>query len=452
MKSIACLFALTGITASFAAACADTSGQEENVASTEAPLGGRGMLDQARNDSGFAKTITSTGTIDERNAYFQSLGTNGRTCGSCHLAGEGWTITPRNLQARFDASDGLDPIFLPHDAANSPSADVSTRDARRAAYSLLLSRGVIRVGLPVKPTSDFTLVTVDDPYGWASATQLSLFRRPLPTTNLRFLTVINWDGRNTPAADLNDIHLGLGNQANGATVGHAKAAAPIDDATRASIVGFEVDLTTAQTWHEDAGPLSAGGASGGPEALAAQRFAIGMNDPAAPGFTNKVFTLFDAWAGISNGWWLNGARRDIADGQRVFNEKTFEIGNGRTGTCSGCHSLPNVGASSSFRFFDVGISSAARRTRDMPLYTFRNIATGETIKTTDPGRALITGKWEDMNGFKAPSLRGLATRAPYFHDGSAKSIAAVVEHYKGRFHIEFERGEQGHLVKFLESL
>ena len=36
----------------------------------------------------------------------------------------------------------------------------------------------------------------DDPYGHASATQLSLFRRPLPTTNLRFLSTINWDGRN----------------------------------------------------------------------------------------------------------------------------------------------------------------------------------------------------------------------------------------------------------------
>jgi hypothetical protein len=448
MKSIVCLVSLT----SLAAACAGTSVDEDPTEQAETPLRGGGMLDPARNESGAAKTITSAGTIDTANPYFQSLGTNGRTCGSCHLAGEGWTITPRKLQARFDATDGLDPIFLPHDAANTPNADVSTRDARRSAYSLLLSRGVIRVGLPVKPTSDFTLVAVDDPHGWASVTQLSLFRRPLPTTNLRFLTVINWDGRNTPAADLSDIHLGLKNQANGATVNHAKASAPIDEAVRESIVGFEVDLTTAQFSHEDAGSLSAAGAKGGPAALATQPFAIGMNDPGQPGFTNKVFSLFDAWAGDEKDCWNNRSRRDIADGQRVFNEKTFDVGSGRIGTCSGCHSLPNVGASSSFRFFDVGISNAARHTPDMPLYTFKNIATGETIETTDPGRALISGKWEDMNRFKVPSLRGLAARAPYFHDGSAKSIGAVVDHYRAHFRIEFERGEREHLVSFLESL
>ncbi|HVH41969.1 MAG TPA: hypothetical protein VM925_06480 [Labilithrix sp.] len=409
------------------------------------------MLDPVLNSAGLVQTATITGTIDTANAYFQSLGTNGRSCGSCHLAGEGWSITPKRLRARFDATEGLDPIFLPHDAANSPNADVSTVSARKAAYGLLLSRGVIRVGLPVKPTSEFTLVAVDDPYGWASATQLSLFRRPLPTTNLRFLTVINWDGRNSPAANVNDVHLGLKNQANGATVNHAKAAAPLDDATREAIVGLEVALTTAQIWQEDAGPLAAGGATGGPTALLTQPFAIGMNDPTQPGFTTKVFSLFDAWAD-GNQCWFNGSRRDIADGQRVFIEKTFDAGNGRTGTCSGCHSLPNVGASSSFRFFDVGVSSAARRTSDVPLYTFQNIATGETIQTTDPGRALISGKWEDMNRFKTPSLRGLAARAPYFHDGSATTISAVVDHYRDRFNIQFEGDEKRHLEMFLESL
>ena len=50
----------------------------------------------------------------------------------------------------------------------------------------------------------------------------------------------------------------------------------------------------------------------------------------------------------------------------------------------------------------------ALRTADMPLYTFRNNTTGEVIKTTDPGRALITGKWKHMNVFKGPILRGLA--------------------------------------------
>ena len=55
----------------------------------------------------------------------------------------------------------------------------------------------------------------------------------------------------------------------------------------------------------------------------------------------------------------------------------------------------------------------------MPLYTFRNKTTGEIVKTTDPGRALI-GKWRHMSTFKGPVLRGLAARAPYFHNESPR--------------------------------
>ena len=62
---------------------------------------------------------------------------------------------------------------------------------------------------------------------------------------------------------------------------------------------------------------------------------------------------------------------------------------------------------------------------ELPLYTFRAKATGEVRKTVDPGRALISGRWGDFNRFKVPSLRALAGRAPYFHDGSAPSLEAV---------------------------
>jgi cytochrome c peroxidase len=401
--------------------------------------------------AGRTETVTATGTIDTTNEFFQSLGTNGRTCGSCHLVDQGWSITPDGLRARFWRTDGLDPIFLPHDAATSPQADVSTREARREAYRLLLDRGLIRVGLPVKATSEFTLVASDDPYGFASSAQLSLFRRPLPTTNLRFLTAVNWDGRSTPTPDAAGIRLGMMNQSNGATVNHAKAAAPLTDDVRASIVDFEAGLVTARSRDGEAGALDAAGATGGPAALLAQPFAIGANDPTQPGFTPKVFSLFDAWQ--NEGWrGRSGARRDLADGQRVFNEKTFDIGGGRTGTCSGCHSVPNVGGAAAFRFFDVGVSTPATRDRDLPLYTFQNTATGETVQTSDPGRALISGQWADMNRFKVPGLRGLAAHGPYFHDGSARTVRDVVEHYEARFDIAFRGSEKRDLISFLEAL
>jgi cytochrome c peroxidase len=403
------------------------------------------MLAPTPNRSGLAQSATPTGTIDAGSLFFASLGTNGRTCGTCHLANQGWTITPFGVQLRFLLTDGLDPLFRPHDGANAPELDVSTVDARRQAYSLLLQRAVLRIGLPVKPMAEFELAAVDDPYGHASAAQLSLFRRPLPTTNLRFLTAVNWDGRNTPA-DPTNIRLGLENQSNGATVNHAQALAPLDQATRAAIVDFELATVTAQVQDYRAGDLTALGANGGPLPLLTLPFAIGATAP-----LGHVFSLFDSWSTLGDED-HNDDRREIADGQRVFNEKQLTFPNGGKGTCATCHNVPEIGGFASFRMIDDGVSDPARRSSSVPLYTFRNKVTGELVQTTDPGRALITGLWADMNKFKVPGLRALAARAPFFHDGSAPDLNAVVDFYRRRFKIDFSDDEQDHLVRFLASL
>src|SRR6266478_3905840 len=94
------------------------------------------------NSTGVAATFSTAGKVDLTGPFFQSLGTNGRACVSCHQPGSGWTVTPQNIQARFDATDGTDPIFRTNDGSNSPAADVSTVDARRSAYSMLLSKGL----------------------------------------------------------------------------------------------------------------------------------------------------------------------------------------------------------------------------------------------------------------------------------------------------------------------
>ena len=88
----------------------------------------------------------------------------------------------------------------------------------------------------------------------------------------------------------------------------------------------------------------------------------------------------------------------------------------------------------------------------MPLYTLKNSATGAVVATTDPGRALITGKWSDVNKFKGPILRGLAARPPYFHNGFADDLGAVVDFYNTRFGIGFTPHEKDDLVAFLQCL
>jgi hypothetical protein len=420
-----------------------------------------------KNSSGFHATFSTDGSIDLRNEFFQDLGTNGRRCVTCHQPEEGWTITPAGVQKRFDRTKGTDPIFRINDGSNSPNADVSTVKARRSAYSMLLSKGLIRVGLGIPADAEFELAAADDPYGFASASELSLFRRPLPATNLKFLSTVMWDGRETFSGQT--IHFDLSHQSNSATTGHAQGD-DLTDTQRESIVAFETALFTAQIYDERAGRLTAHGANGGPVNLSNQEFYIGINDlfgdsQTGMPFDPVVFNIYDAWKGLSSAG-ENRARAAVARGQELFNTKLIRISNvsgindeeifGKpevvNGSCTTCHDTPNSGNHSVAAPLNLGLTDAERRTPDMPLYTLRNKTTGEIELTTDPGRALVTGKWKDIGRFKGPILRGLPARAPYFHNGSAKDLKAVIDFYDERFAIGFTEQEKDDLLAFLRTL
>jgi len=169
------------------------------------------------------------------------------------------------------------------------------------------------------------------------------------------------------------------------------------------------------------------------------------------------FTIYDAWIDLPGQSDKAEEREEVAAGQAIFNTRTFQItGVGgltdRTGTCAGCHRVANQGNQSGFNTLNIGISSAARRTPDLPLYTLRNKVTGETTQTSDAGTATVTGSWADVGKFKVPMLRGLAARAPYFHNGTAKDLKAVVNFYDGRFSIGLTNQEKHNLESFLRAL
>ncbi len=427
-----------------------------------------------RDGTGIFTTTSAAGFIDVRNEFFQNLGSNGRRCVSCHVPTSGWTVTPRQLQAVFDATDGgiiedefgLGAVFRPIDGANSPEADVSTLKKRRAAYSLLLTRGLIRIHLPLPTDAEFELVSVDDPYHHASAADLSLYRRPLPTTNLKFDSTVMWDGREVVAGET--VAQELQTQASHANEIHAEGK-PLTLAQRVSIEEFTTALASAQAFDDSAKHLHADCARGGPDEILEQPFHIGINDnfgdseTGAP-FTPTIFNLYDAWIRIRG--YEESARRAVARGQTLFNAKPIAISGVSgindeaafgspaklRGSCGTCHDTPNGGNHSVVLPLNIGLADAALRTSDMPLYTFRNKATGEIVQVTDPGRGLIDGKWAHIGRFKGPILRNLAARAPYFHNGSASDLAAVVEFYDQRFHIGFTATEKADLIAFLRSL
>ncbi|HSS01951.1 MAG TPA: hypothetical protein VLM79_33060 [Kofleriaceae bacterium] len=424
--------------------------------------------------TGVFTTVSAHGSIDLNNEFFQDLGTNGRRCVTCHVPTVGWTITPKQVRTVFELTDGgafedglgLSAIFRTNDGSNSPKADVSTVAKRRQAYSMLLNKGVIRIGLPIPANAEFELIAVDDPYKFASAKELSLFRRPLPTTNLKFDSTVMWDGREVvPGATVASM---LATQSSDATVAHAQGK-PLTEKQRESIVQFETALASAQIIDRHAGDLRDDGAKGGPKAILAEPFYIGINDnfgdsKTGAKFNPVVFNIFDRWTRAYGRH--DDERRSVARGQALFNTKAIRIegvsgindeavfGNPKVvvGTCTTCHDTPNGGNHSVVAPLNIGLVDESRRTPDMPLYTLRNKTTGAIVKVTDPGRALIDGKWSHIGRFKGPMLRNLAPRAPYFHNGFAKDLDAVVDFYDERFDIRLNKQEKKDLVAFLRSL
>jgi len=415
--------------------------------------------------SGSFSNLSTTGSIDTTGPFFQSLGTNGRTCASCHQASDAWGLSAAHAQQIFNATDGTDPLFRPVDGAVSPAADVSTLEARRAAYALLVGKGLIRIGLAVPPTAEFTVVAIDDPYHAATATKLGCYRRPPPTTNLPFLTTVMWDGREMKFGTTMDDH--LLHQALDATLGHAEAATAPTAAQLRAIVDFESALFSAQTFDADAKNLDAKHGNGGPAFLSTVPFHLGINDvlgadPSGAPFDPHAMGLYDAWQGAPGGG-TEAARASVARGQALFDGKPIAISGVAglnddlgvatiNGFCSSCHDTPQVGNHSVALPIDIGLTDASRRTPDLPLYTLQNVRTLEQKQTTDPGRALITGKWKDIGKFKGPILRALSARAPYFHNGSAATLDDVVAFYDARFAIGLSPQEHADLVAFLKAL
>lgn|SRR6185312_8352932 len=439
------------------------------------------------NATGLLETYnTHNGPIDLSGPFFQALGGNGRSCGTCHRPAQGWSISADEVRIRFDLTQGLDPIFRTNDGSTCDhDIDTSTVQGRRRAYRLLTNRGLIRIALAVPDTAEFNVVNVANPYGCDDSSTLSVYRRPLPSTNLRFMSTIMWDGREsspqtgtqkiTFGTNPGDLQADLAHQALDAVSGHAQGTTPLTPQQQQAIVDFEMALATAQAYDYRAGALDGGGATGGPVPLGRETmpaFFVGVNDPLGGNpkgipFTPTIFNLFDAWANRS--WHDRDAQRErrasILRGQTLFNSKPINITGvaglnddlnlaSIPGTCGTCHDSPNVGNHSVSAPLNVGVSDpqGPLDVSYLPVITLQNKTTYELKRTTDPGRALITGRWKDIGRFKGPSLRGLASRAPYFHNGSAKSLRDVLDFYDARFTIGFSEQEKEDLIAFLDSL
>jgi cytochrome c peroxidase len=458
--------------------------------------------------TGMIGTLDVNGPVNEQGAFFQSLGTNGRSCATCHLASQAMSLSAAGIQLRFAQTHGRDPLFAAVDGANCPNG----RTGIAADHSLLLKHGLIRIFLPLPSNAQFSLSVMHDPYGCAmvpgvagSQPVISVYRRPLPTANLNFLSTIMFDGRETHAllnngqTFLANLNADLTQQALDAITIHAQASQPPTSAQVADIVGFELGLFSAQVYDADAGSLNARGAQGGIVSLASEPYYPGINDvlgadPTGATFNPESMTLFSAWSKLyaQDGNFFeaatDAARRKIAAGAALFGNAPVQISNVRglndnaalgnpttlAGTCTTCHDTPNVGNHSLPLPLDIGTSHsvlpsvepdpnivaglAELSMPDLPVYLINgcpnpfNSGQVESFYTSDPGKALISGLCSDFNRGKGPVLRGLAARAPYFHNGAAADLNELVNFYNKRFQMNLTERQKEDLVAFLDSL
>jgi cytochrome c peroxidase len=471
----------------------------------EARAGGTGDIIVTDDFIGKLGTASTNGfNGGSANAFFTPLGTNNRTCETCHISDDAYTISPATAK-NVARKNFRDPLFDPVDGgADCPPVSYFLPDARNA--SLMLQYALIREQIPIPSNAEFSIDSARNPKNcqiwplspdWDKISgKLVVFRRPLPTTNLLFLSDVRWDARETRQpiitgqnfTNTGPLDFDLGSQANGASVTHELSSPITGTQAQTDIVAFERNLFTAQLSLKTLKDLSDRGGPGYLAKKIAPNFFFGQNDPLGKNFSPNVFTLFADWEPQRHGKGHDNRtdlQKAIGEGERIFNNRTFTIANVQglnsakgdplynptdplagkpiVGTCSTCHNTPNVGNHSSSLPLNIGVANAILvdndglplrpilDTANLPVYTLKS-SSGSMVRVTDPVRALITGRWEDVGKVKVPVLRGLAGRPPYFHNGSAQDLATVVSFYNARFSIGLTPEESNALMLFLLAL
>lgn len=460
--------------------------------------------------------VNAAGAIETAaHPFFEPLGRNGRACVSCHQPADAMSLSLATIRARWEASGGGDPLFAAIDGSNCPHLPQAERASHSLLLDRGLIRVFLpwppraRDGSIIEP--EFAIEVVRDPtgcnthpeHGLESATPaISVYRRPRPAVNLRYVVAAGFGvtpfiGKNgLPAA--RDPETGqpvnmnmmadareptLKTQAQSAAAVHLELGRALTGAELERIETFERQLYGAQIESSIGGRLDE---PGGPPALGPRAMASGRDGVLGNNTTNYVFPLGDVWAELPDGDTAAGRERNafresVARGHDVFFFRTFWIrdsmhinsvglGNPIKRTCSTCHGMHMTAMDVANGWMDLGttnlpwakeepVSPWAAKEAEMPLFKLTCRADlpphpflGRVIYTQDPGRALISGKCDDIGAIVIQQFRGLAARPPYFSNGSAADLREVVDFYDRRYNIQFTEQERQDLVSFLSVL
>jgi hypothetical protein len=456
-------------------------------------------FDAFDNPGGTLGVLNASGPVNtEGHPFFTALGTNGRACVNCHQPTYGMSVSVASLVDRWLNTDGKDPVFAAFDGSNCPSLPQD----QASSHSLLLKRGLFRIPLAWPPRNpdgsakpvEFKIEVVRDPtgcntskeYGLASAQPtVSVYRRPRLAANLKYVMsgatpivlksgmLADLDPATGKPVAMNLMsdarEPSLQTQALSAIMGHEQAKVAPSKQQIERIVEFESQVYAAQAAHIFGGPLVGPGSPAGigPAALRDHKAGVlGDND------YDPVFGQFTAWK--SGDYY----RQSVARGADLFMNRQFwlrdtphinsiGLGNPMKRTCATCHNAQMTGQDLSAGWVDVGTTNFPTWTEpatwaessDLPVFKITcnrdadpHPYLGRVIYSTDPGRALISGKCADVGSIVMQQLRGLSARAPYFANGSAKNLREVVDFYDRRYDMKLTDQEKEDLSNFLGAL
>jgi hypothetical protein len=465
------------------------------------------------NPHGALGLLNQGGGFDTKgHPFFEPLGRNGRACVSCHQPADGMALSLRSIQERWKETGGTDPLFAAIDGSNCPN--LPQKDP--ASHSLLLKRGLFRIflpwppkdrsGNPIKPEFDIEVIrdpgrcNIDPKYGLNSSNpMISVYRRPRVVANLQYVLHRNFgigafvgktgepaarDPENGQPVNMNMMadarEPTLKTQAVEAAITHLQFDGVLSPEQLTRIQAFENQVYSAQARSKEAGSLIE---PDGPPGFGPRNLEKGDKGVLGNNTTKWVVPVGDAWQkqkpGESDAEFA--MRQSIIRGQRIFHFRTFWIkdsmylnnvglGNPVKRTCATCHGMHMTAMDTANGWMDIGTTNqpwakeAPRnpwQTEDelMPLFKItchKDVAPhpylGRVIYTQDPGRALISGKCNDVGTIVMQQFRGLAARAPYFSNGSAANIRELIDFYDRRYNIQYSEQEKEDLEHFLESL
>ncbi len=378
-------------------------------------------------------------------AFFDPLGTNGRACVTCHQPASAMSVAAATIRQRWIDSNGKDPVFAAFDGSNCPDLP----QEKASSHSLTVEHGLFRIPLPWPPKDGkpgFKIEVVSDPtgcnvspvYGLNSPNSaISVFRRPRVVANLD--TLLSGPGGDAPVFMADGREPSLESQARNATLGHEQGHRPPTDEQLKQIVEFEKQIYASQNSDIRAGLF--------------KETALGVENLAKGKAANlsMVAISFAGWrtsppemAAVQSDF-----RASIARGSDLFFGREFSLQGvagspAKAGTCATCHS------SGTTRWMDIGTTK--QQVAHLPLFKITCEATGGVVYSQDPGRALISGKCEDVGAIVVQQFRGLSGRAPYFANGTAKNLEGVVEFYDRRFGIGYTVQQKRDLANFLRAL